>query len=80
MSDKINLLDTLQKKEEPLQEVFYFRSFKPLLRFRKLTFENYQFVTTDIEVAEVIREKLVSRGLAVELTSDEFEKANTISN
>jgi hypothetical protein len=80
MSEKTSLLDTLQKKEEPLQEVFYFRSFKPSLKFKDIMFTNYQLVTSVVEIAQVIREKLVARNLVAELTPDEFEKSNTISD
>jgi hypothetical protein len=79
MSNKVDLLKSLQKEEVAPQEVFYFRSFKPNLRYGKIIFTNYQLITSDHAEVALIRNDLISRNLAIELTAEEFELANTIT-
>lgn len=65
------------KEEESSTTVVYFRSYRPSVNHKSAQFRNHCLVTSDPAVI-ADAEVLVSRGYAVELTAEQFEKANSI--
>lgn len=67
------------------QAKVFFRTFQPTLTFiygdnneKRIKVENYNLVTEDPEVITIVRQQLVSRGFAQELSEMEFKVLNSL--
>lgn len=71
--------EVVAEPKAPVATSFFFKCGKPNLILtynaqlgKKIFFQNYSFITKDESLATIIREKLVSRGQAIELTEENF--------
>lgn len=85
MADKRLVFPSATEKEvqeepqAPQPTSFFFKCGKPnfILTYnaqlgKKIFFQNYSFVTKDQDLAMIVREKLVVRNLAIELSEKDF--------